>query len=166
MPHICVRESGQHWFRQWPVAYSAPSHYLNQCLGIVNWTLRNTLQWNFNQIRTSSKKMHLKMSSAKMVVILSRGTLVKGHISIDFLIVTATYPTKRNPPVAVDSSDKGSITQQPIPLMTRCKMHSYFQSALVWPTSHSAIDNMLQILPFSSHAHYDHPLQLTCLKTQ
>ena len=50
--HICVSESGQHWFRQWLVAHSAPSHYLNQCWVIVNWTismLRRTSQWNFNQ---------------------------------------------------------------------------------------------------------------------
>ena len=26
-----------------------PGHYLNQCWGIVNWTLRNKLQWNFNK---------------------------------------------------------------------------------------------------------------------
>ena len=26
-----------------------PSHYLNQCCNIVNWTLRNKLQWNFNR---------------------------------------------------------------------------------------------------------------------
>ena len=26
---------------------SAPSHYLNQCWNIVNWTLRNKLQWIF-----------------------------------------------------------------------------------------------------------------------
>ena len=25
-----------------------PSHYLNQCWSIVNWTLRNKLQWNLN----------------------------------------------------------------------------------------------------------------------
>ena len=43
------RESGQQWFRKWLVAYSAPSHYLNQIWVIVNWTLRNTLLWNFNQ---------------------------------------------------------------------------------------------------------------------
>ena len=49
MPHIFFSESGQHWFRQWLVAYSAPSHYLNQCWVIVNWTLRNKLQWIFNQ---------------------------------------------------------------------------------------------------------------------
>ena len=27
----------------------APSHYLNQCWNIVNWTLGNKLQWNLNQ---------------------------------------------------------------------------------------------------------------------
>ena len=48
MPHICVSESNQHWFRQWLVAYSAPSHYLNQCWIVVNWSPRNKLQWNFN----------------------------------------------------------------------------------------------------------------------
>ena len=30
------------------MAWSAPSHYLNQCWNIVNWTLRNKLQCNFN----------------------------------------------------------------------------------------------------------------------
>ena len=34
--HICVGELGQHWFRLWLVAWTAPSHYLNQCLHIVN----------------------------------------------------------------------------------------------------------------------------------
>ena len=28
---------------------SVPSHHLNQCWNIVNWTTRNKLQWNFNQ---------------------------------------------------------------------------------------------------------------------
>ena len=48
VPHICVSELGQHWFRQWLVTWSAPSHYLNQCWNIVNWTFRNKLQWNSN----------------------------------------------------------------------------------------------------------------------
>ena len=38
-----------HWFRQWLVAWSAPSHYLNQCWHILNWNLRNKLQWNLNR---------------------------------------------------------------------------------------------------------------------
>ena len=47
--HICFSELGQHWFRYWLVAYSALSHYPNQRWDVINWTLRNKLQWNFNQ---------------------------------------------------------------------------------------------------------------------
>ena len=35
--------------RWWLVAWSAPSHYLNQCWNIVNSIPRNKLQWNLNQ---------------------------------------------------------------------------------------------------------------------
>ena len=45
---IMRQSTNHHWFRWWLVAWSAPSHYLNQCWDIVNWTLRNKLQWNFN----------------------------------------------------------------------------------------------------------------------
>ena len=31
------------------VTWSVPSNYLNQCWNIVNWTLRNELQWNLNR---------------------------------------------------------------------------------------------------------------------
>ena len=45
------------YIRQWIesalvqiMAYSVPSHYLNQCWIIeTNWTLRNKLQWNLDQ---------------------------------------------------------------------------------------------------------------------
>ena len=65
-PHICVRELGQHWFREWLVAWSAPSHYLNRWWLIVNWPLGT----NFSEIRIkihnfSFMKMNLKVSSAK-----------------------------------------------------------------------------------------------------
>ena len=49
VPHICVNEAGQHWFKQWLVAYSAPCHYLNQCWAIINWTLGNKIKWNSSQ---------------------------------------------------------------------------------------------------------------------
>ena len=45
VPHICVSELGQHWLRQCPDAWSAPSHQLSQCWNIVNWTPWNKLQW-------------------------------------------------------------------------------------------------------------------------
>ena len=46
MPHIRVSELGQHWFWQWLVACSAPSHYLNQFWLIVNWIPGNKFQLN------------------------------------------------------------------------------------------------------------------------
>ena len=47
VPNICICESGQFWFKLWFVAYSAPSHYLNQYWVIVNWTLRNKLHYDW-----------------------------------------------------------------------------------------------------------------------
>ena len=38
-----------HWFRWWFVAWSVPSHYLNQSWNIVNLNLRNKFQWNVNR---------------------------------------------------------------------------------------------------------------------
>ena len=72
--HICVSELGQHWFRYLLVTYSAPSHYLNQCWVIANWTLSNKLQWNFNH----NSKLFIHENASKnivceMVAILSRG---------------------------------------------------------------------------------------------
>ena len=46
MTHICI---GNLIFIGSDNALSAPSHYLNQCWIIVNWTLANKLQWNFNR---------------------------------------------------------------------------------------------------------------------
>ena len=36
----------QHWFRKWLGAWLVPRHYLNQWWHIVNYTIRNTFQWN------------------------------------------------------------------------------------------------------------------------
>ena len=41
------------------------NHITNQCWLIVNWALRNKLQWNANQNTKQFMKMHLKMLSAK-----------------------------------------------------------------------------------------------------
>ena len=83
VPHICVSESGQHWFRQWLVACSAPSYYLNQCWAIVNWTLGNKLQWNFNQ----NTKIFLHENASENIVcetaaILSGGDELKMNCSL------------------------------------------------------------------------------------
>ena len=47
--HVCVREIGHHWFRKRLVACSTPSHYLNQCWRIFNWTPRYKIQWHFSR---------------------------------------------------------------------------------------------------------------------
>ena len=80
VPHICLNESGQHWFRYWLVAYSSPNYYLNHWWVVVNWTLRNKLQWNFNH--NTDLFIHENASEnivCEMTTILSRGRWVKGY---------------------------------------------------------------------------------------
>ena len=45
----------------------APSHYLNQCYLIANWTIENIFQWDLNQNTTIfvRKNVNLEMSSVK-----------------------------------------------------------------------------------------------------
>ena len=52
MTHICDIQLSYHWSRLWLVAWPAPSHYLNQCRNIVNWTMRNKFQWKFHHNTT------------------------------------------------------------------------------------------------------------------
>ena len=57
---------GHHRFKQWLVACSAPSHCLNKCIFIGNWTLWTTAKdFSIKMQKDSSKKMHLKISSPK-----------------------------------------------------------------------------------------------------
>ena len=58
------------------------SHYLNQCLIILNWALRKKLQWNFNQ----NKKLFIHENVSEYIVcetaaILSRVRWVKSGIT-------------------------------------------------------------------------------------
>ena len=83
--HICVSESCQLWFRKWLVAYSAPSHYLNQCWIIYNWTLTYIFQWNFNQ--NTKLFIHENASEniiCEMAAILSRRRWVKSDLTWDW----------------------------------------------------------------------------------
>ena len=55
-------------------AYSTPSHYLHQCWVIVNWAIRNKLQWNFNQnTKISFHENTSETIVCEMTVILSSG---------------------------------------------------------------------------------------------
>ena len=88
--HICISESSQHWFRYWLVACMAPSHYLNQCWLIVNWTLRNKLQWNFNQ--NKGFFIHEVENASENIVCEMAAILSKGRW------VNITYITPPPPP--------------------------------------------------------------------
>ena len=48
MTHICVVNISKKTYKIKP----PPSHYLNQCWNIVNWTLGNKFQLNFHQNTT------------------------------------------------------------------------------------------------------------------
>ena len=68
------------------------SHYLNQCWIIVNWILRNKLQWYLNQnTKVFIPKNAFENTVWEMVAILSRGRWVKSlHL---FIKVVQYYNT-------------------------------------------------------------------------
>ena len=69
--------------------FSVPSYYLNQCWVIVNWSLGNNLQWNFNQnTKLFIHKNAFENIVCEIAVILSIGKWVKflktiQHMSIE-----------------------------------------------------------------------------------
>ena len=69
VPPICVSELGQHWFRLWLVGCPAPSHYLNKWWNIVNWTLRNKLQWSLIEIHSLFQEKALYYVVCEMAAI-------------------------------------------------------------------------------------------------
>ena len=72
------RQSSHHWFRHWLVAWRAPSHYINQCWIIVNWTLANIFLWKFNQYTTIFIEENARETVVcEMASILSRPQCVK-----------------------------------------------------------------------------------------
>ena len=82
MTHICASKLTIIGFRQWLVARTAPSHYLNQWWNIINRTLRNKLQWNFE--RNSNifiKKNALENGVCEMASILSRPQCVNSPVA-------------------------------------------------------------------------------------
>ena len=78
--HMC-QKTNHHWFRWKFVAWLVPSHYLNQCWNIDNWTIGNKLQWNLNRNSYILIKQNaFKDVIRKMVTILSQPQCVKGGI--------------------------------------------------------------------------------------
>ena len=91
-PHICVSERGHHWFGQWLVTCTASSHYLNHCWNIINWPIRNKLQWNLIGFHTFPfKKMHLKMASAKWRPFCLGLNVLNGRLQYTSLILAVFF---------------------------------------------------------------------------
>ena len=72
--------SGSEFIQVMACRLTAPSHYLNHCWLIVNWTLGNKLQRHFIQNKISFTKIHLKMSSAKWRPFCPGGDELKGEL--------------------------------------------------------------------------------------
>ena len=84
VPHICISELSQHWFR------SAPSHYLNQRWVSVNWTRRNKFQWIFNQ----NIKLFIQGSASENIVREMAAILSKERwVKFSMIVVTFGYGT-------------------------------------------------------------------------
>ena len=81
VPHICVSESGQHWFRQWLAAYSAPSLCLSHWWGIVNWRLGTIFSEILIKIRNFSfTKKHKKILSVRWWPFCPKGDDLRSYI--------------------------------------------------------------------------------------
>ena len=79
----------------------APSHYLKQCWIIVNWTLRNKLQGNFN--RNSNifiQENALEHVVCEMEAILSRPQCVKAYVSLCDVTITLWWRHNRRDAVS------------------------------------------------------------------
>ena len=82
---LCIvnRYWNQVWDHGWGclihllVACSAPSHYLNQCWLIVNWTPGNIFQWNLNQ----NSIIFIQENTVENVICQSGGHFVQGWMS-------------------------------------------------------------------------------------
>ena len=72
------QQINHHWFRKWLVAWPVPSHYLNQCWNIVNWTLGNKIKWNLNRdLNIFIQENAFENGVWKMAAVLSRPQCVK-----------------------------------------------------------------------------------------
>ena len=91
MTHICVSKQTNIGSDNGLSPWLAPSHYLNQCWNIVNWTLRNKLQWNPNwNSCTFIQENALEDVVWKMAAILPRPQCVKTMVTRSYLIMGIT----------------------------------------------------------------------------
>ena len=89
----------------------APSHYLNQCWNIVNWTLGDNLRWNLNwNIYIFIQENVFGNVIWKMVAIFSEPQCVKAVIKYNFWW-WSVHPTNKVKPISTETQPhfKGSL---------------------------------------------------------
>ena len=67
-------------------------HYLNQCWVIVNWTLRNKIQWNFNQ----KTKLFIRETASENIVCQNGGHFVQGGDELNMSMSDHCYYSERH----------------------------------------------------------------------
>ena len=59
MTNTCVSKLIHHWFRCWLVAWSSPSHFLNRCGDIINWTLGTNFSESWSKLHMSFIRVYV-----------------------------------------------------------------------------------------------------------
>ena len=91
------------------------SHYLNECWNIVNWTLGNKLQWNFNQNSYIFIQENVFENVVwKMAAILSQPQCVETILHCIFIFNILLFPRVIFPPTLCIAVLK-AITVSPTP---------------------------------------------------
>ena len=102
MTHICVSKTCHNWLKKWLVAWSAPTHYLNQCCYITDSTIRNTFPWNifYSKFGSFHSRKCTSNVACKLAAILSRPQCIKLNVwSVKGLHLpqhTTTHVGRRN----------------------------------------------------------------------
>ena len=92
MPHIRVSESGEHWFKLWLVASSAPCHYLNNARLLSIGPLgRNFYEILIKIQKFSFTKNHMNISSAKWRPFCPGGDELIRPVCVTMLLMYLNY---------------------------------------------------------------------------
>ena len=102
--------------------YSTPSHYLNQCWDIVNWTLRNKRLWNFDQNKKIIQENASENIVCEKVIILSRGRWVKPCLLMNISVVSMIPPSWWR--VTISSIAKNTMKDPFLPLIDKAIINS------------------------------------------
>ena len=130
----------QHWFRQRLVAWTAPSNYLDQCLNIVNSTLRNKFQWNLN--RNFFHENAFENVVWKMSTILSRPQCGKHWLDVEYMTIIFTNDDSFGQPICASLAKEGNSILQYKP--NDCgRLTKQLLDCLLYRSSQTGINSIL-----------------------